>query len=264
MRPVARALKILTVLGEHSGGMTLQELADALDMPASTAYRLTTVLESEGFLIRTAKGKRFLLGSAVRSLVASTSSDYLRRVAEPVMARLNRETRETVFLTEMIGTEVVCIAVAPGTRALRFFVRLGGALPFNAAASARVILSSLDDRQVQALLDGVEFTRWTPRTIFDHGELLHHLAMVRQRGYDICDDELEDHAWAVAAPLHDLTGNVRAAVAVVAPLPTVGDASRRTELQSATLTAATEISAELGYPTPPATSVNETSGGSPS
>ena len=246
MQPVVRALRVLTVLADHGGGLGLQELADLLGLPPSTVYRLTAVLMDEGFIVRTAQGKRFLLGPAVRRLVASTSSDHVRRVAEPTMARLNRETRETVFLAEMVGNEAVCFAIIQGTRPLRMYVQLGSSLPLHAAASARVLLAHVPEPTAGALLDEVEMTQWTPRTITDRRELLHHLAVVRERGYDICDDEMENHVWAVAAPVRDITGEVRAALAVVAPLPTVGNAERRAVLQSAVVAASAEVSAELG------------------
>ncbi|MCU1615044.1 MAG: IclR family transcriptional regulator [Frankiales bacterium] len=246
MQPVVRALRVLTSLADHGGGLGLQELADLLGLPPSTVYRLTAVLIDEGFVVRTGQGKRFMLGAAVRRLVASTSSDYVRRVAEPTMARLNRATGETVFLAELVGKEAVCFAIMQGTRPLRMYVQLGSSLPLHAAASARVLLAHLDEVTAAALLDEVEFTQWTPRTITDRRELVRHLELIRDRGYDICDDEMENHVWAVAAPLRDIAGEVRAALAVVAPLPTVGDAERRAELQSAVVSAAAELSTELG------------------
>jgi DNA-binding IclR family transcriptional regulator len=250
MQPVVRALRVLTSLANAGGGLGLQELADALELPPSTVHRLAAVLMDEGFIVRTQRDKRFMLGPAVRGLVASTSSDYVRRVAEPTIARLNRATGETVFLAELVGKQVVCFAIVQGTRPLRLFVHLGSALPLHAAASARVLLAHLDDASTSALLDSVQFTQWTPRTITDRTELTRHLALVRERGYDVCDDEMDDHIWAVAAPLRDMTGQVRAALTVVAPLPTVGDAVRRGQLQAAVLQASTEISAELGAADP--------------
>jgi DNA-binding IclR family transcriptional regulator len=246
MQPVVRSLRLLSVLADSGGGLGLQELADALELPVSTVHRLTSVLEDEGYLFRTPKTKKFILGPSVRRLVASTTSDYIRRVAEPTVAALNRATGETVFLAELVGTEVVCFAIVQGTRALRLFVHLGRTLPLHAAASARAILAYLDEATVASLLDGLEYTQWTPRTITDRAELVRHLAGARARGYDICDDEMEDHVWAVAAPLYDGSGQVRASIAVVVPLPSVGDPTRRSSLQSALLAAANEISIELG------------------
>jgi IclR family acetate operon transcriptional repressor len=253
MQPVIRALGVLTALADHGGGLGLQQLAETLDLPVSTVHRLTAVLEDEGFVFRTPRTKKFMLGPAVRRLVASTSSDYIRRVADSTLSALNRETGETVFLAELVGDEVVCFALVEGTRPLRLYVHLGRALPLHAAASARVILASLDRATLDSMLNGVEFTQWTPRTITDRTELVRHLDAVRDRGYDICDDEMEDHVWAVAAPIYDTSGGVRASLAIVAPLPTVGDAYRRAQLQSALLRAAAEISDELGAGQAPVT-----------
>lgn len=246
MRPVVRALGVLTALADHGGGLSLQELSDILELPPSTVHRLASVLANQGFVIRTGKAKRFMLGPSVRRLVASTSSDYVRRVADPTVARLNRTTGETVFLAELVGKQVVCFAIVQGTRPLRVFVHLGRTLPLHAAASARVILAHINETSLGDLLTEAEFTQWTPHTITDRAALVRHLALVRERGFDVCDDEMPDHEYAVAAPLRDITGTVRAAIAVVAPLATVGNAARRAWLQVAVSEAAAEISAELG------------------
>lgn len=246
MQPVVRALRLLSILADYSGGLGLQDLADALDLPVSTVHRLATVLEAEGYLLRTKKGKRFLLGPAVRRLVASTNSNYLRTVAEPTMSRLNRSTGETVYLAELVGHDVICVAHLPGTSPLRFFVQLGRSLPLHASAAARVILASLTDPEVNALLDTAELARWTDRTITHRAQLLKHLGVVRKRHWDICDDEMEHQVWAVAAPLYDLNGELQASLAVVAPLPSIGDPGHRESLRAATISAAAEISGELG------------------
>lgn len=245
MQPVVRALRLLTTLAEN-GGLGLQELAEELGLPLSTVHRLASVLEEERFVVRTPRDRKFLLGPAVRQLVSTTSSENIRRIAEPTVASLNRHTGETVFLAELVGEEVVCFDIRPGTKPLRLFVRLGRALPLHASASARAIVAELDDKHIETLLESVEFTAFTPRTITDRQGLRRHLDLVRDRGYDICDDEMEDHVWAVAAPLRDAAQAVPASITVIAPLTSVGVPARRVELQAAVLRAADEISAELG------------------
>jgi DNA-binding IclR family transcriptional regulator len=248
MQPVVRALRLLTVLADNGGGMTLQDLAETLDLPISTVHRLATVLEGEMYLLRTAKGKRFLLGPAVRRLVASTSSNYLRTVAEPVMSRLSRRTGQTVYLAEMIGDNVVCVGHIPGTSSLRFFVQLGRSLPLHASAGARVIVSALPESEVRTLLDKATMDRLTEHTITDYSKLLTRLetVTVRRRKWDICDDEMESQVWAVAAPVCDLDDTVRAAVAIVAPTSTIDNGAPRESLRDSVVAAGLEISAELG------------------
>lgn len=247
MQPVIRALNVLMALAQHEGGMALHELAAAVELPPSTVHRIVGVLESEDFLVRTPEGRRFLLGRKVRALAAGTSSHFVQAAARTELTRLNRATQEAVFVAEFVGHEVVCIAFLPGTRRLRLFVSLGTALPLHAAASARVLLAAQDDDTVRSLLQGYRFTAWTPRTLTSKKALLQHLQQVRVRGYDIDDDEMNDSAWAVAGPIRDLTGEVRAAVAVVAPVSQVHDEARRMMLRTEVLAAARAISIELGY-----------------
>jgi DNA-binding IclR family transcriptional regulator len=248
MQPIRRALNLLNVLAESDGGLTLQELASRMELPPSTVHRLASVLEEEGYLTRTPAEKRFMLGRRVRALVASTSSAFLQQAVQPELVRLNRSTQEAVFVAEFVGSEVVCIAFRPGTRPLRLFVSLGAALPPHAASSARVLYSSLDPDEVRTLLKDYEYTSWTPRTITREAQLLRHLELVRSRGYDIDDDEMNDSAWAVSAPVRDITGQVRAALAVVAPVSQVADPTRREMLLQEVLRGARNLSAELGFP----------------
>jgi DNA-binding IclR family transcriptional regulator len=246
MQPVRRALRVLATVAEHGGGLTLQELSLQMGLPPSTVHRLVAVLQSEGYLLRTPVERRYVLGHRVRSLVASTSSAFVQEAARSELARLNRATGEAVFVAEFVGPHVVCIAFLPGTRPLRLFVSLGAMMPLHAASSARVLLASLDPDEWGPLLKNYRYTSWTPRTITGEDELLRHLELVRSRGYDIDNDEMNDSGWGASAPIRDLHGRVRASVTVVAPIVHVQDPARREFLVAEVMRAAGAISAELG------------------
>jgi DNA-binding IclR family transcriptional regulator len=237
----------MKVLARQQAGLTVSELAVATALPVSTMHRLLQVLVDEDFLMRTPRGKRYLLGPAVRELLAGTDGAFVRQVAETFLADLNHETQETVFLSELVGTSVVCFSVRDGIRPIRFLVRPGGTLPLHAAAAARAILAFLPDAMRSYVLDGHEYTRWTSHTIGSPSELYRHLDETRRIGYDICDDELENRVWAVGAPVFDLTGAVRASLTVVAPLDSVRDQARRDFITSRTVAVAGDVSSEIGF-----------------
>jgi DNA-binding IclR family transcriptional regulator len=248
MQPIRRALSVLNEIAAYGGGLTLQELAVRLDLPTSTVHRLTSVLEQADYLVRTPADKRFMLGRAVRALVSSTSSEFLQQAVRPELIRLNNRTQDAVFVAEFVGTDVVCVAFRPGMRPLRLFVSLGAALPPHAASSARVLYASLPTETARTLLKGHQYTSWTPRTITREDQLLRHFELIRNRGYDIDDDEMNDSAWATAAAIRDTNGHVRAAVTVVAPVSQVGDPARRQALVEEVRHSAYVISLALGYP----------------
>ena len=217
MQPVVRSLAILTTLAHSHSGLGLQDLADELKMPISTVHRLTGVLMKEGFLVRVPETKHFLLGPEVRALVAGTSSYYIRNIAEPHMRYLNRVTGENVFLAELVGEKVVCFDFVPGVRQLRLFVNVGTVIPLHAGASSRVLLAHLKPEYARELLEAAPLERLQPGTMTDPEELMRHLDLVRERGYDICDDEMESRVFAAAAPIKDQAGGTRASIAVLTP-----------------------------------------------
>lgn len=246
MQPVVRALRLLTALARERSALTLQELADLQNLPVSTVHRLVGVLQAEGFLVRSSHGKLYSLGPAVRGLVASTSSDLVRRISEPVMRKLNVATRETVILGEIVGENAICFATQEGRRALRMYVQPGSDLPLHAAATGRLLLSDFDDETARSLLEAhAPLERWTAKTKTDIDEVLRHLETVRSRGYDICDDEMQNSTWAVAAPLIDAGGRIRASLGLVAPLQAVRGQEQSAAFTLAVIRAAQEISDEL-------------------
>lgn len=251
MQPVVRALRLLTALAQQRSALTLQELADLQGLPVSTVHRLTSVLQAEGYLIRSDRGKLYSLGPAVRGLVTATSSDLVQRVADPVTRQLNVETDETVIMVELIGNEAVCFARREGRRSLRMYVELGSRLPLHAAASARVLLADLPETEARALLAShVPLQTWTERTLTDVDQVMEHIRVVRDRGYDTCDVEMEDKTWAVGAPIKDSSGATVAAIALTVPEVRAERHEQQEALRLATVRAAAEISAELGCPPP--------------
>ncbi len=246
MKPVVRSLRILRTVANSGGGLTLQDMAHELDLPLSTVHRLAGVLEDEAFLTRTPRAKRYVLGPAVRSLMSRTETEHIREVARPAMWRLRREYGEAVYLAELIGAEVICVDHLSGTGQLRLFVELGRSMPLHASASARVILAMLDDDIRTGLLDHLDMPSLTEQTITTATELNRRIGLIRRRGYDISERELDPHGWAVAAPLRNADGTLYAAITVVAPESNVAREKRRSDIQNAVVTAAKEISVELG------------------
>ena len=47
-----RALSILELLAKHPEGMRMREIADALELPPNSVFRITGLLEERGYLLR--------------------------------------------------------------------------------------------------------------------------------------------------------------------------------------------------------------------
>ena len=248
MQPVVRALSILRVLSTTQRGLTLADIAGRLELPPATAHRLVAVLQGEGFVTRSATNRRYFLGPAARELYQVEQPRESPLVtAHEAIGKAVEVTGETVFLSEVVGDRVVCLALVESSHPLRLFVRIGQEMPLHAAASARVLLAYRSAAEVRRMLDATSFTQFTggtPRTVDD---VMTRLLAIRERGWDVCDSELDTNVWAVSAPVRGSTNAITASVTVAAPAQRMDTADKRERAREAVLAAAAEMAADLGW-----------------
>lgn len=73
---IARAAKILNALGEQPGGMSLGEIAQAVELPRSTVQRIVAALDSAE-LVRSSGAGGLRLGPALLKLISSVHTDVV-------------------------------------------------------------------------------------------------------------------------------------------------------------------------------------------
>lgn len=120
-------------------------------------------------------------------------------------------------------------------------------MPLHAAASARVLLAWRDPEETRRTLGNrplVGYTEDTPTTV---EEVFRHLQVVRARGFDVCDSELDENVWAVSAPVRSSTEDVVASVTLAAPTQRMATEVARTSAIRVVSSAAVAMSADLGW-----------------
>jgi DNA-binding IclR family transcriptional regulator len=251
MQVVVRALRVLRALAPHTRGVSLQELHERLDIPVGSLHRVLATLVEQGFVARSPVNRRYFLGPDARQLaqplphqgaLLATPHDAVNGAAE--------STGETVFVTVLIGDRAVCVALSEGCHPLRLVVRIGQELPLHATAAARSLLAHLAPDAARRLLGTRTLTPFTPGTPVTVEAALEHLALIRARGYDVCDDELDRGVWGVAAPVFSSTGQPLASVTLAAPGLRMREPTVRAEAVRTVREAAGKMSAEFGYAGP--------------
>ena len=248
MQVLVRALAVLKLVARSPRGMTMGEIADRLDLPPASAHRLLRVLQDEGFVSRSRTNRRFFLGSAAREIGSSPVSRESPLIeVHPAIRSARKTSGETVFVSQLSGDNVVCLALAESVHPLRLFVQVGQTMPLHAAAAARALLAWRDEAEVRRLLAAAPFTRFTPETPASAEEVLDHLVEVRRRGYDVCDSELDENVWAVSAPVRASTGDVVASVTLAAPEQRAATAELRDRFVGLILSTSERMSLDLGW-----------------
>jgi DNA-binding IclR family transcriptional regulator len=202
-KSVIKATVLLSELGRHRQGITVTELAQAVGMTRPTAFRLLLSLEQTGFVDRV--DNRYLLGWQMARL-GRLADPYTGAVAriQPILDEYAAKLNET-FSFAMVRGELAydVIAEAYASRYLNVsHVYLGGTYPIHASATGKVLLAELTDERVAGELPE-KLESYTPHTITSRKALIKELHQVREQGYAILDDELEEGLFVVACPVRD-------------------------------------------------------------
>lgn len=211
VQSLERGLAIIRVFSAERPALTVTEIAEATGLTRAAARRFLLTLVELGYVAT--DGRYYELTPRVLELgYAFLSGLSFPEVALPRVERLVSEVGEASEAAILDGHEIVYVVRVPGPALMTIAVNVGARMPAYATALGRVLLAGLPDDRVAELLDEVEPKALLPRTITDRGELRAEIRRVREQGYALVDQELEEGLVAIAAPVHDRTGRVVAAL----------------------------------------------------
>jgi DNA-binding IclR family transcriptional regulator len=134
-----RGLRLLTLLADAAGGVTVTEMATALGVNRTVVYRLAATLEQHGLVRRGGDG-RLSLGFAVLSL-ATRVHPLLRQAALPALRALAEDVGATAHLSVADGAEALAVAVVePSWTDIHVAYRVGSRHDLRRGAAGRAIL----------------------------------------------------------------------------------------------------------------------------
>lgn len=238
---VLKALKIIEEVGDHRNGVALGDVAAAVELDRSTAYRLLGTLVDAGYLIRSEETKRYRLSykliSISRYLLADIGpEDIIRKKLE----ELARITQEAAHFSVLDGNQAVIRLRAKGSHMLSVAFKIGDRSDLHCTSIGKVLLAYQDAKYLDKFL-----TRPLPKvaskTITDPDKLRLELERVRRQGHAFDELEFAEDMCCVAAPLFGPRGKLLGGINLAGPRSRLGPA-RMEELAQILVTAAKELS----------------------
>ncbi|TYB59887.1 helix-turn-helix domain-containing protein [Nonomuraea sp. PA05] len=225
VQSLARGLAVIRAFSAAEPELTLSQVARATGLSRAAARRFLITLTDLGYV--RADGRLFALTPRVLELgYAYLSSLSLPEVADPHLERLAAEVRESASVAVLDGEDVVYVARVATARIMRVSISIGTRFPAYCTSMGRVLLAALPGEELESYLSRVCPRRLTSRTIVLPAALRAELDGVRERGWAMVDQELEEGLRSIAAPIRDRTGRTVAAV-------NVSTHATRTSLQAA-------------------------------
>jgi DNA-binding IclR family transcriptional regulator len=255
-----RGLRILSTLSRENSKLTLSEVAASLGTTRSSAYRLLYTLEHLGFVEYDARSKNYALGPRVLALgYGYLASRDIIDVAMPHLIRLRDRTGWSAHLGELHGRDVVYVARVATRRSIASIVHVGTRLPAHATTMGRILLSSLSDQEIRELYNQDLSRSFNLSPYSDLADLLKQIAVDRVDGIVVQSSGYEPGVASVAAPIHDVSGRIVAAINVSAVALLANEVELNGPLKAEVMAAAAAISRDLGQQTEPAQVVGDPS-----
>ncbi|GAA4671839.1 IclR family transcriptional regulator domain-containing protein [Gordonia humi] len=243
VQSLARGLSVIRVFGADAPRQTLTDVAKATGLSRATARRFLLTLVELGYVAT--DGSLFWLTPRVLELGYSyLSSLDLSELAGPHLETLSATVHESSSVSILDGADIVYIARVPVSRIMTVSIRIGTRFPAHATSMGRVLLAGLSPADLDAHLVGA-LEPVTDRTVVDVDTLRAQLDEVREQGFCLVDQELEEGLRSLAAPIRNRAGTVVAAVNLATQASRYTTSQIRKNLVPPLLDAAAAISTDL-------------------
>lgn len=246
--PVAAILRAVDVLECLAGAsLGVSEVARRTGLSPATAYRVLQTLAARDLVQYDAAAQRYGTGPRLLQLgLRSLRSLDIRRLARPLLERLQQVSGETACLCVRTGDERLYLDQVESPQEVRQTLQLGLREPLYRGASGKAILAHMPPPYIEAYLARGPFPAMTAATITAPGALRAELAAIRRRGYAVSLGERWPDTASVAAPILDHEGLPAGALILCAPGHRTPPA-RRAEFGRLVQAAALALSRSLGY-----------------
>ena len=215
-----RALDLLETLATSDDDVALSQLTERTGLPLGTVHRLLSTLVARGYAAQSPETRLYGPGPGLLRVAARAAASRrfdLTRIARPSLRELTASTDETSNLLTLQGDEGVYSEQVASPHLVRMFTEVGQRVPLYCTGGGKAILSGFTGEQLETYLSRVERRPWTLKTLVTAEELQHELAIARERGFALDDEEREVGVCCVAAPIFDRAGRCIAALSISGP-----------------------------------------------
>jgi IclR family transcriptional regulator, pca regulon regulatory protein len=209
VQSLERGLAVIRAFDADHSEMRLSDVAAATGLTRAAARRFLLTLVELGY-VRFEDG-RFSLRPRVLDLgYAFLSGLSFAEIAQPHMEGLVRQLNESSSISVLDDTDIVYVVRVPTRRIMTITLAVGTRLPAYATSMGRVLLAQLDEDELEERLARIKQKKLTSHTITGKRALRAELDQVREQGYAMVDQELEEGLRSAAVPIRDAGGRMAA------------------------------------------------------
>jgi IclR family pca regulon transcriptional regulator len=241
VRALARGLAVIESFEGIQHPLTLSEIAARTKLSRGTVRRALITLNALGYL-SDERGRFTLTPRVLRLGYSYLSSQPLWALARPYVEAVSGETGETASLAVLDAGMIVYVLRVVAPRLLHDALTVGTRLPAYCASMGRVLIAGLPEPELDRYFRETEFRQLTPFTVIDADRLKAIIALTRETGFAVNDQEMEVGLRSIAVPITNLEGAVVAALNVSSSTARISHVEMEKNFLLMLKTAAHEIS----------------------
>lgn len=247
IQSVLRATDILELFLNGQKELSVKEIAEAMELSKSTVHGLIKTLASKGYLYQNEESGKYRLGMKLFQLghIVENQFDFAE-VSRPIINKLVTTLKETVHLVTFEQGEAIYIEKKEGTHSLRIYSQIGRRAPFHCTGVGKAILAFLPKKEQEEIIETLTLESFTENTIVTKQALVKELAVVKEQGFAVDNEEIEIGLICTASPIFNYQGRVVGSISCAVPTVRLNEGHQQ-EVITGIKTAANEISTTLGY-----------------
>ncbi len=243
-RAVGKALEVLEFLQSELKPISMNEIAQRIELSKTSAFRILRTLETLGCVVVDGRGQ-YMLAPGIHAVTPTQWLGKLHRVGVPYLEALSRELAETSTLAALFENRVEVIAVVESPHVIRMSNVVGHILPPNASSLGKVIAAFQPSEQRERLLRSFGTYRFTTHTITDRKDLNREYEEIRAQKYAIDREECASDGICFSTPIFGPNGQVSAAISSSMPKTRLRSAAQEETIIAAVRATADQIALDL-------------------
>jgi IclR family transcriptional regulator, KDG regulon repressor len=215
---VAKAMNILELFSGNSDGLTLGDIAAALDLNKSTVSHLVSTLSIHGFLKQRTRRGKYFLGIRFLDIAGDIQNDCNDGSMVSCLTELSRMANEAVCLEVWYGSNVLL------TKAEDYYNNLSDinlsnwpTRPLHITCVGKIILANLSDEDLDKYFRYRHLEKLTPDMMTNIEQLKAQLLTVRREGVAYEHEESMVGVSGIAAEIKNSDGETIGCIFISGP-----------------------------------------------
>lgn len=206
-----KGLNVIRTFSENTPALTVSDVAKITGYSRPAVRRILLTLEHLGYA-ESNNGVYRLTPHILTLGYAYLSSQDKWNLAQPYMREFVAQTGESISIAVLDDTSIIYVARVPTKKIMTISLNIGSRLPAHATSMGHVLLAHLPEDKLEDYLNKSQLEKYTEYTITDKNQLKEELRKVRERGWALVVQQLEEGLLSIAAPIYDANEEVIAAV----------------------------------------------------